>query len=147
MGKREERNIWRRIALVPFNVVIPESEQDKELSSRLENELSGILNWAVKGCLEWQQSGLAIPEKVKAATDEYQLEQDSIRSFIEECLVEDDTLEIRAKELYSIYTTWCLDCGYDKKSQKLLGTRLKERGYKNKRRSDGFYWLDLGMRR
>ena len=90
---------------------------------------------------------MAIPEEVKAATDEYQMEQDSIRSFIDECLVEDDASEIRAKDMYTIYVTWCQDSGYDIKSQKRLGKRLNEKGYKKERRSDGYYWLYLNTRR
>ena len=42
--------IWRRIRLVPFNVVNPEEEQDKDLTNKLRGELSGILTWAVRGC-------------------------------------------------------------------------------------------------
>jgi P4 family phage/plasmid primase-like protien len=45
--------IWRRIKLVPFDVVIPKGEQDSRLPKKLRAELPGILAWAVHGCLEW----------------------------------------------------------------------------------------------
>ena len=41
--------MWRRVHLIPFNVRIPEDEQDRELPKKLEEELPGILKWAVDG--------------------------------------------------------------------------------------------------
>ena len=43
--------VWRRLRLIPFNVTIPENEQDKSLLHKLKCEWSGILRWAVQGCL------------------------------------------------------------------------------------------------
>jgi putative DNA primase/helicase len=60
--------IWRRIDLIPFEVKIPDAEQDKELKVKLRDELPGILAWAVRGCLDWQQGGLREPPQVLAAT-------------------------------------------------------------------------------
>ena len=71
--------IWRRIRLIPFLVTIPEEKQDRELVSKLKEELPGILNWAIKGCLAWQKDGLGVPEEVKAATDEYRKEPRSLQ--------------------------------------------------------------------
>jgi len=70
-----DHGIWRRIKLIPFEVVIPDDEQDKKLSSKLEAELSGILNWAIEGCLEWQRDGMQEPEIVSEATKEYRTER------------------------------------------------------------------------
>jgi len=73
-----DHGIWRRIKLIPFDAVILDKEQDKKIGSKLEAELSGILNWIIKGCLEWQQNGMQEPDIVKAATTEYQIESDDI---------------------------------------------------------------------
>jgi putative DNA primase/helicase len=79
-----DHGIWRRIKLIPFDVVIPEHEQDKKLRAKLAAELSGILNWAVAGCLEWQMNGLREPDIVRAATEEYSTEKDEVGLFIDE---------------------------------------------------------------
>jgi P4 family phage/plasmid primase-like protien len=50
--------IWDRIRLVPFEVRIPDAEQDRELPAKLREELPGIMAWAVRGCLDWQRNGL-----------------------------------------------------------------------------------------
>jgi putative DNA primase/helicase len=47
--KGNDHAIWRRIKLVPFKILIPEEEQDKDLIDKLKKEYSGILNWAIEG--------------------------------------------------------------------------------------------------
>ncbi len=73
--------IWRRLRLVPFEVTIPEEEQDKTLPAKLERELPGILAWCVRGCLEWQRRGLDAKagQKVRVATAAYKAESDQVR--------------------------------------------------------------------
>ena len=40
-----DKAIWDRIRLIPFNVVIPEDEQDKNLVAKLKRDLAGVLAW------------------------------------------------------------------------------------------------------
>jgi putative DNA primase/helicase len=70
--------IWRRIRLIPFDVTIPDDEQDARLPEKLAAELPGILAWCVRGCLAWLEIGLNPPDPVSRATDGYRREQDSI---------------------------------------------------------------------
>ncbi|MBX4383522.1 hypothetical protein K4G98_23525, partial [Mycobacterium tuberculosis] len=42
----DDTAIWRRIRVVPFEVVIPADEQDRELDARLQLEADSILSWA-----------------------------------------------------------------------------------------------------
>jgi putative DNA primase/helicase len=42
-----DHGIWRRIRLIPFDVVLKDEEIDRDLPKKLEAELPGILNWAV----------------------------------------------------------------------------------------------------
>jgi P4 family phage/plasmid primase-like protien len=79
--------IRRRIHLTPFMVTIPTEERDPELAATLKAEWPGILQWAVDGCLEWQRFGLAPPPVVRAATEEYLAQEDSLARWIEECCV------------------------------------------------------------
>jgi putative DNA primase/helicase len=41
--KGDDHGIWRRIRLIPFDVTIPDGQQDKQLLSKLEAEMLGIL--------------------------------------------------------------------------------------------------------
>lgn len=141
----EDHAIWRRIALIPFTVVIPESEQDKELSSKLEEEYPGIMNWAMSGFLEWQKEGLAFPDEVKSATMEYRNELDSIHNFMEECIQKDLSSEIRAKDLFESYRSWCEDNGEYIRSPKMLGMKLNECGFSKVRKNNGTFWLGIRL--
>ncbi|MBL0152061.1 MAG: hypothetical protein IPP93_00665 [Chitinophagaceae bacterium] len=41
---------YRRFLIIPFDITIPESDQDKELSKKIiETELSGVFNWLLEG--------------------------------------------------------------------------------------------------
>jgi putative DNA primase/helicase len=48
----------RRIKVIPFEVMIPDAEQDKRLPEKSRKELPDILVWTVEGCVEWQRRGL-----------------------------------------------------------------------------------------
>jgi len=98
--------VWRRIRLIPFNVIIPPDEQDKTLVEKLKTEWPGILNWALAGCLAWQREGLQFPAEVMGATDNYQQEQDVLAEFIDECCTLSPHAFITRKNLFSSYQNW-----------------------------------------
>jgi putative DNA primase/helicase len=120
--------IWRRIKLIPFDVTLPEDEQDKTLPDKLEAEYPGILAWAVKGCQDWQKHGLAEPKAVTDATAAYRAEMDMIADFIEECCITGEDLWCKFGDFYNRYTKWCEESG-EKPLPKLgFGNKLTERG-------------------
>ncbi len=128
--------IWRRIKLVPFNVTIPDEEQDKKLVEKLKNELSGILKWAVQGCLDWQKDGLQTPDDVKVATKDYRNEMDEIGIFLTERCIINPNEKANPTDLYNAYKKWCEDTGEKVLNQRAWGIRLTERGLIPKQ-SDG----------
>jgi len=130
---------WRRVKLVPFTVVIPDAEQDRELPRKLRAEAPGILAWAVDGCLEWQAEGLAEPEAVKLATSEYRSEQDLIGVFLAECCRTGPHERERAGTLYKCYRDWCEQNGEKTVNQTRFGKALTERGYEREKVSVTWY--------
>ena len=66
----------RRLAFVPFDVMIPKEEQDIHLTDKLMEERSGILNWMIEGLKAYQHNGLKPPESVTQATTEYMEDMD-----------------------------------------------------------------------
>jgi P4 family phage/plasmid primase-like protien len=93
--------IWDRVRLVPFEVRIEETKQDRGLGAALAEELPGILNWALEGYRAWRRDGLQTPEPVWVATSEYREEMDVLGNWIaDRCEV---ALHLRgqASELYS----------------------------------------------
>jgi putative DNA primase/helicase len=138
--------IWRRIRLIPFNVTIPPEEQDKQLPAKLQQELPGILRWAVEGCLVWQREGLGEPPEVRAATESYRAEMDVIATFLNGCCIVNPLAKAKVKDLYQAYVEWCKENNEYPLSQRVLGTRLLERGFKQRKGAKGQrFWLGIGL--
>ena len=139
--------IWNRIGLVPFDVVIPDEEIDRDLPAKLRAELPGILAWAVAGCMEWQAVGLEPPATVKAATDEYRSEMDAIGRFIEDRCIRNPSASARGNSLYSEYQKWCEESGEKPYTMTSFGRHLTERtGFAKDRDNKGIIYLGVGLR-
>ena len=144
--KGSDHAIWRRIGLIPFSVRIPAEKQDRELSKKLRTELSGILNWALKGFRDWCENGLNIPTEIAAVTQEYQEEMDTIRTFIEDNIDEQDPKVMTpAGNIYKAYTIWCESSGERPKSQRELGMKLTDKGYQRKKGRDGTFYIGIKL--
>jgi putative DNA primase/helicase len=138
--------IWRRIHLIPFDVTIPEKEQDKDLGAKLLNEASGILSWAVKGCLRWQEQGLNPPPEVLQATQSYRAEMDILAGFLDDCCVEEVNLTVPLGDLYKAYDQWCDDSGEKSMTKREFGMRMRERGFTQVRGTGGVrLWDGVGL--
>lgn len=127
--------IWRRVRVIPFNVQIPPSEQDKKLGEKLQGELPGILNWALDGCLAWQREGGLNPtEEVLLATEGYKSEMDIVGRFINERCSVDPRYVVAARDLYGDFKDWSEEQGEKWiMTQQAFGMRLKEKGFESKR--------------
>lgn len=101
-----DEGIWRRIRLIPFEVDLPEKEQDKHLKEKLRQEMPGILNWAIRGCLEWQEIGLSAPRIVTSATSQYRTEMDQLAPFFEDCCTLALFSSCDKTELWRAYKEW-----------------------------------------
>jgi len=139
-----DHGIWRRIKLIPFDVIIPDDQQDKQLGEKLKGDLPGILAWAVRGCLAWQREGLKAPEEVRAATTAYQGEQDVIGPFLEETCQLDEQAKIRAGALYGAYKTYTEKAGEHPLSQRRFGAAMTARGIE-RFKCDGVWYTGLGL--
>ena len=104
--------IWRRIRLVPFDVIIPEAERDPQLTQKLKAEWSGILAWLVEGYRDWREGGMRTPPEVLAATQSYQSEQDPLGDYLaDRCMLGSSTVRISRNDLYADYQSYCQQSG------------------------------------
>ena len=102
-----------RVMIIPFDRHFDEGEQDRTLKrefAKPENR-SAILNWLIEGYCLLQKEGLEQPEAVQKATEGYRDESDKIKCFADDCLVQDDTQEVRTSSVYQRYKDWCYDSG------------------------------------
>lgn len=137
---------WRRVHLVPFEVVITPDQIDRTLGDRIiANELPGVLNWALRGLEAWRASGLRAPERVKYATAEYRADADTVARFMAD---ESITLEAGAtcgsKQLREIHEKWCDDAGENPRSHwQAVQRRLKELGAEPARTASFRFWRGI----
>jgi putative DNA primase/helicase len=141
----QDEGIWRRLRLVPWDVVIPVEERDEQLPDRLALELDAILAWLVAGYLDWHRHGLGEPERVVEATAKYRAESDTLARFLDECCVPGHGT-VGSTELFHAWQKWCADQGEDAGSQKALTTALENRGFdKGKDGTGRIRWRGLGL--
>ncbi len=145
--KGTDHAIWRRVRLIPFDVTIPQDEQDRTLPEKLEAERAGILRWLVEGCLAWQEEGLGSPAAVTAATADYRDEMDTVGPFLDEDCFRDPKAQTLAKDLYEAYNWWCKDLAETPLSKPDFGSRLAEKGFTAGRTKEGRHWRGLGLRK
>jgi len=139
--------IWRRLALVPFDVTFDREHQDAALPERLAAEAPGILTWMVEGCLEWQRDGLRVPDRVRAATESYRSREDHVGRFLADCAVIGDTYMVTAASLRERYLSWVRAEGEREWSAKRVAAELTTRGFDNARTGprSARMWLGFGL--
>ena len=137
---------WNRVVMIPFTISFVdeptqpfERKRDRQLMSKLLEEKSGILAWMVRGCLSWKQEGLNPPEIVKAATQEYEHEEDIIGRFIEECCIKKDDGVISADSLFQTYKNWCEENNFEAVSQTSFGRKMTSYARKSSKNGRRFY--------
>ena len=130
--------IRRRMLLLPFTVQIPVDERDPDLADKLKAEWPAILRWMLDGCLEWMEIGLAPPQCVTDATDEYFEDQDVFKQWLEDCTEKGPPGAFtKSSALFGSWKEWCdsrnLDCG----NARSFADALQDRGFVKKKGTKG----------
>lgn len=126
-------SFWRRIHLIPFEVIFDKDKADQKLTEKLMKELPGILKWAIEGCLRWQEKGLEPPEKVVHATQQYQSEMNVVRQFLDENTISKEGGAIAFSLLYEIYCKWWEKLNEKFMSSNMFGRKMTELGFQKDR--------------
>lgn len=138
--------VWRRILVVPFDVVIPPEERDGELPQRLKQAAAAVLAWAYAGWLDYQKQGLNPPDAVRVRTEQYRADSDALGRFLNERAIPGQHGYVRARELYTAWSQWCHDAGMKSDevgSEVAFAASMKARGFEKKPRKIGAVWLGL----
>ena len=131
--------------MIPFDVTIPDSEQDKNLPAKLQAELPGILNWALAGCLAWQSDGLGTPDDIAAATSEYRSAQDVLGVFLADKCIVADGCQAKASDLYATYSAYMRSSNEHVINQRAFGQAMTERGFE-RFKNNGYWYRGVGLR-
>ncbi|MFD8851847.1 phage/plasmid primase, P4 family [Streptomyces sp. NPDC059604] len=135
--------VWRRILVVPFDVVIPENERDGGLPDRLKKAAPAVLEWAYAGWQDYQEQGLNPPEIVRIKTEEYKASSDVLGRFLDERTVASPNAVVPARELFTAWTGWCHASGEQACSEVEFAKSMAARGYAHKKTSNGKVYRGL----
>ena len=105
---------FRRFLIIPFDVTIPEEEQDKNLHSKIiENELAGVFNWVLEGLDRLlKQKGFSPCDAARQAVEQYRIESNSVQMFLNENeYISSPTKYKPIKDLYFEYRAFCNESG------------------------------------
>ena len=131
---------FRRFLIIPFEVTIPEEEQDKELHTKIiKNELSGVFNWVLEGLNRLlEQKNFTYSDVVQKAREDYELKSDSVRVFIDESEYKKSPTEyVLRKELYREYRNFCNEEGFKAVSNTNFIERLESFGCQIEKKNVG----------
>jgi putative DNA primase/helicase len=123
---------FRRFIIIPFDVRIPDNEQDPDLTRKIiKNEMSGVLNFVIDGMKSLLERGkFDIPENVRLAVEKFQEESDSVLTFLKEngyCPCVENCVAL--KEMYATYREQCIDSGHKPVGKTTFSKRLRSLGY------------------
>ena len=144
--------LWYRLVLVPFTLSFVENpglaherQRDKDLQSKLTTEASGILAWLYRGFRVWRREGLNPPDRIKAATNDFRNENDSISQFIlNQCLVMPG-VRVKAGELFEGYRTFCEAEFLTPENQTSFFRNIKTR-FKTERKTNARWYIDIALK-
>lgn len=86
--KGSDNGIWRRLMLIPFTRNFdadPTITKDTEREAKLAAELQGVLAWIIEGAIAYQRQGLAQPNVVRAAREDYRSQMDLLDEWLNSC--------------------------------------------------------------
>lgn len=131
---------FRRFLIIPFDITIPEAEQDKQLSKKIiRSELSGVFNWVLRGLHRLiSQEKFTDCEAIDKQIEEYKKQSDSVQLFIEdENYIKTTDNSTRLKEAFLEYKSFCSNYCYRSCSIKTFGDRLRNLGFVTERKNYG----------
>ena len=123
---------FRRWLIIPFDVTIPENEQDKGLHTKIiEAELSGVFNWVLAGLNRLlEKEKFSECEAAKQALEQYKIESNSVQMFLNDSEYQSSLTNYKLiKDIYPEYKSYCIEDGAKPFQKKNFTKQLRTLGY------------------
>jgi putative DNA primase/helicase len=141
----DTHGMWRRVRLISFRVQFDGTKCDPSLARSLAEEASGILAWAVEGAKRCAAYGEpALPSAVRAATENYRAELDTLAEFLDTETEMWEHASVRKNALYQAYSN---SLNGRCENQRAFAERMRAKGFCEGRDKDGrLIWRGLRLR-
>lgn len=136
----------QRIKVVEFNRHFRPDEQDTGLKDALTSPeaMSGIFMWLVRGYIRYKTRGLKMADNLVEVVTKYERDNDIVLQFLENRCHRDETVNIRAKDLYNAFKLWAKSEGAYVLSARKFNSEMERHPewFDRKSTSSGFviYW-------
>ena len=115
-----------RLRVIEFNKHFSQAEQDKTLKEEFstQDSMAAIFNWMVGGYNKYLARGLHINDELKQVDRDYEVSTDTVLQFLQERCELDADYQIKAKDLYEKYKSWCRNYGLREMSAKWFNAEM-----------------------
>lgn len=144
--KGNDPAVWRRVRVIPFDVVVPEDQRDAALPERLKLAADAILTWSVAGWFAYEdQGGMSEPDAVQRATDGYQADSDPVKRFVQDHCLTGAGCSVYSRELFTAWRRWAESDGADPISETKFGSEMDRLGFEGKKTKSGKVRAGIGL--
>ncbi len=142
--KGNDPAVWRRIRVIPFDVVVPPEDRDPRLPETLREHADAVLTWAVRGWFDYEDNGgMREPASVVRATGNYQTESDAVARFIADECETGPHYFATTRELFGAWQSWAHRDGAETISERAFSAELERLGHDSRRTKFGKTWTGL----
>jgi P4 family phage/plasmid primase-like protien len=131
--------IRRRMHLLKYPGVIPDSERDKQFPEHLQAEYPAILFTLIRAAMEWLEIGLKPPASVVENVNNYMQAEDTIGQWFEASCDVGEQARAIISAAYSSYKYWSEQNGEYLMSKKRFSQMLESRGFERGRGVDRYF--------
>lgn len=137
---------WRRIRVVPFDVIVPVEDRDPALPERLALHADAILSWVIAGHFDYEDNGgMREPASVARATGDYQADSDAVARYVSETCEVSPYVSERSRALYASWQRWAVADGAESVTEKAFAKELDRLGYEARRTKAGMVRAGLKL--
>jgi len=119
---------FRRWCIIPFPHRFEGKNADKSLADKMiePSELAGLLNRALKGLHRlFSNEGFTESETIKESLEYYKKQNDTVAAFVADCCEFGEVFEIERTKIYSTYTIYCQNEGFEAVSRIACYNRIR----------------------
>ena len=110
-------SFYRRLLIIPFNVTIPDHEQDRDLHNKILADRAGVLNWIIEGAERViKNRDIFISGECEVFKKKFLKETDTVAMFESEVIIDEQQYHTSysktVADSYIDYQAYCKDVGH-----------------------------------